>query len=724
MLPVSETVLPAGTCLELKARKFYAQAQDFVLSFIVNFQLSAMTKCFKPPLSGWLGIVLLSQPFFGAEDLAKSEDASESAAPAVAIAVDPADTIDYGPTPMASMSEGHAKSFRIPAPRGLIVSREGEPLAMSEVKFRVVLQLPMIAATAEEAIPALENLTRGIEIPWLNISGNEMVRHYKHRPWVPIPVTPTLEEEELAVIHDQLPKGMSLDPVYERSYPQKELLAHLIGYIGDSLPDQHGPIGEVEYAWPPLIGRAGMEKTLHEELSGVDGVLERLYDSKGNLLNQELARPPRPGNTMVLSINLPMQRKAEEALAKTGRPGAFGAVDADTGDILAMVSYPSFDPNLFIGGIPETTYRELADREDAPFFDRAVLGEYPPGSTFKPFVALAGMEWGTVDGLETKYSGPPVVLIAGRQFKNWSGESEGMMDLRYALTRSCNTWFYQAAIQMGPYAIADVSHRFGLGEKPQLPLPAVGAGHIPNPDVYGDLKSLANFSIGQGRVLASPLQMALAMAALANGTHVPKPRLVIESLDPLTNEVVDQISPEAAYPLHLDPEDLELVREGMWGVVNHGSGTAGRAAMSNPVVYGKTGTSEWAEDSEKRSLAWFTGWVDTEKPRIAFAAITHGQRWETLSGGRSAAPIATMVLREVYQNPDQYAVTLPEGPSRPNPRLTMPLPVTVEITPEDSRFRGRVGGFFKMLFGQRRSEPTEELPLPEESTDIMELTAP
>lgn len=640
------------------------------------------------------------------------------------IVAERADRIDFGPTPMVSLPEGHAKSFRIPAPRGLIVSREGEPLAVSEVKFRVLLRLPVIADSGEEAISAYEKLKEGIEISWLKVSRNEMLRHFEHRPWVPLPVTATLGGEELGLIREALPESMFLDPVYERSYPQKDLTAHLIGYIGDALPDQHGPIGKVEYVWPPLLGRAGMEKTLNGELAGFDGEVERLYDAKAMLINQEIARPPRPGNTVVLSIHLGMQRKAEEALAKTGRPGAFVAVDADTGDILAMVSYPSFDPNLFTGGISEVHYRELADRDDAPFFDRAVLGEYPPGSTFKPFVALAGMEWGNIDGLETKYSGPPVVLIAGRQFKNWSDESEGPMDLRWALTRSCNTWFYQAAIQMGPFAIADLSHRFGLGRKPALPLPAVAAGTIPDPKAYGDLKSLANFSIGQGLVLASPLQMALSMAALANGNHVPKPRLILESLDPLSNEVVERTEPEVAHHLHLDPGDIELVREGMWGVVNHGRGTAGRVAMSNPVVYGKTGTSEWAEDAEKRSLAWFTGWVDAEKPRIAFAAIMQGGRRETLSGGRSAAPIAAAVLGEIYGNPEQYAVTLPEGPSREQPRLTMPLPVLVEITPEETQGRRGVGGLFKMLFGQRRSDLVEELPLPEEPSYIMELTAP
>lgn len=633
-----------------------------------------------------------------------------------------AEEIDFGPTPMLSQAEGHAKSFTLPAPRGMIISSDGEPLAVNKVKHRVVLRLPAVGSTAEEVLDFMEELAGKVDAPWLSLSKNEITRHLHHRPWIPLPVTGDLEEEVSEALEEQLPEGLSLEPVYVRSYPQKELTAHVVGYIGDALPDQHGPIGKVEYLWPPLIGRAGMEKTLDRELQGEDGEIHRLYDKRGNLVNQEIAKPARPGKTTVLSLNMAMQRRAEAALARTGRPGAFVAVDADTGNILAMVSYPSFDPNLFIGGIPTSVYRELADREDAPFFDRAVIGEYPPGSTFKPFVALAGMEWGSVDGLETKYVGPPVVLIDGRPFKNWSSESEGMMDLRYALTRSCNTWFYQAAIKMGPYPIADVSRRFGLGIKPELPLPAVAGGHIPDPDVYGDAKSLANFSIGQGRVLTSPLQMALAMAALANRTHVPKPRLVMETLDPLNNQLIERTEPAIAHPLHLDPAEVDLVHEGMWGVVNHGRGTAGRASMSKPVVYGKTGTSEWAEDSEKRSLAWFTGWVDAEKPRIAFAAITHGKRWETLSGGRSAAPIAADVLREAYRNPEQYAVTVPETRSRPNPRLSMPLAVIAEIDPEEIRPRRRTGGFFQMLFGQRRSGTVEEEPPP--STYIMELTAP
>ncbi len=284
-----------------------------------------------------------------------TDDAETAPPEEIIIEMEPgrADDVAFGPTPMISVPDGHAKSFRIPAPRGLIVSRDGEPLAVNEVKYRVLVRLPKIAKSWQKAKTKLEELTAVFEIPWLSVSDNELERHFTHRPWVPLPVSTTLTKEEIALVFEKLPDGMFLDPVYERSYPQKELMAHLIGYIGDALPDQHGPIGKVEYAWPPLLGRAGIEKTLHESLSGIDGEVERLYNAEAELLNQEIARPPRPGNTMVLSINLALQRKAEEALAKTGRPGAFVAVDADTGDILAMVSYPSFDPNLFIGGIPE-----------------------------------------------------------------------------------------------------------------------------------------------------------------------------------------------------------------------------------------------------------------------------------------------------------------------------------------------------------------------------------
>lgn len=630
----------------------------------------------------------------------------------------PLDRIDFGATPMTTLSDWHLHSFRIPAPRSVIVSSDGIVLARNRVARRLVCRLRESAKTPEEAIARVRGISREIspELSYLTLSDEEIRRHFEHRPWVPLPVTGVISEVFAEAIEPGLPPDCGLDSQYVREYPEGELAAHLIGYIGVALPDQHGPIGKVEYDFPPTEGRAGMEKSLDDRLGGRDGEVLRMVDPLGTVRHQEVIRETEPGRTVVLTLNLAMQRLAKEYLERSGRPGAFVAVDADSGDLLAVASHPSFDPNLFEGGISQAEYDALAKSEAAPLFDRAVSGAYPPGSTFKPFVALAGMASGHIEGSRTLYSGPVGLVIDGRYFKNHSATAEGPMDVRYALVRSCNTWFYQAALDMGAGPIAAMSRRFGFGTAPDLPLPLVAPGNIPDPERYGDPRSLANFSIGQGQVLVSPVQLAYAMAGLANGSFVPKPRLVRETADPITGEVADFFEPAVAHSLELRPEDVDLVRDGLWGVVNHGAGTAGRASMRNPVVYGKTGTSQWATGGKMRYLAWFAGWVDAERPRIAFAAVTQGEGFETLSGGRSAAPIAAGFLRAVYQDPETYAVTLPEGPSRQVSTIVAAAPLPPEILIEDIGPRNPVGGFFRRLFGggrrQARSFPDESFPAP------------
>lgn len=616
----------------------------------------------------------------------------------------PIESINHGPTPMMAMPDWQVKTFRVPAARSVMVSSEGFPLAVNRVAKRLVYRLAAVADSAEAAVEKVRSLSGQFDerVGLLTISEAEVRKHFEHRPWVPLAISGVISREGLGTLGGTLPEGCAFDPVYVREYPQGDLTAHLTGYIGVALPDQHGPIGMVEYAWPPTEGRAGMEITLDEQIRGTDGEVLRLYDSEGELRHQEVVRPPKAGGTLVLSINLGMQRLAREQLEKSGRPGAFVAVDADTGDILAMVSHPSFDPNLFEGGISTANFAALSEGKDAPLFDRAVTGAYPPGSTFKPFVALAGMDSGTISGVRTQFTGPSGLMVDGRYFKNWSAQSFGPMDVRYALVSSCNTWFYQAALATGAAPISSVCARFGLGVAPALPLPSVAPGNIPKPENYGDPRSLANFAIGQGEVLASPVQMAFAMAGLANGRFVPQPRLIRETVDPKSGVTVMHNKVRIAHSLRLHPADVDLVRDGMWGVVNYSGGTAGSAAMRNPVVYGKTGTSQWSVGGRLRSLAWFTGWVDAENPRIAFAVVTQGKGQETLSGGRSAAPIASGVLRKVYAEPEAYAVTLPEGPSRENPNIIAAMVIPEEIIAEEIGPRGPLGGFLRFIFGGRR----------------------
>ncbi|MEM7696866.1 MAG: penicillin-binding transpeptidase domain-containing protein [Verrucomicrobiota bacterium] len=653
----------------------------------------------------------LSTSLSKAEDL---EPVSEELAEASLEAVPAIDSIDYGPTPLLSISEGHAQMFSVPAPRGLVTTATGEPIAISRSAQRLKVRPLALGDSAENVLEALETLPEPISglAALKSVSLEELSNHLTHRPWVPLAITGILSDEDLALLADvDLPDGFKLETVYTREYPHGNLFAHAMGYVGDELPDQHGAIGETEHLWPPLTGRAGLEKTLHDELKGIPGEVSHLYSESGEILNQELAESPTPGKTVVTTLNLEMQRLAMEMLEKSGRPGAFVAVDADTGDILALASYPSYDPNPFVPGISQAAFQELADHEDAPFFDRAVTGEYPPGSTFKPFVALAGMEYGSIHGLHTVYRGPPAMVIDGRQFKNWHKGYESAMDLRWAITRSSNTWFYQAGLDMGSNAMVDVASRFQFGIKPDIPLLAVGDGVVPSVKQAADPRSLANMAIGQGFLLVSPLQLSLAMGAIANGEYVPKPRLIRTLQDPRSNEVTHTFEPEVASQLYLDRRDIEYVREGLWGVVNSSGGTASVASMSLPQVYGKTGTSQWAVDGKERSLAWFAGWVDAKSPRIAFAAVSHGRPGETLSGGRNAGPIASGFLKAAYRSPEMYAVTKPSAPLTPKPRLiaasnNAPEPSEIAVLELDPTRRGLFGsrsrgpGIFERLFNR------------------------
>jgi len=525
-----------------------------------------------------------------------------------------------------------------------------------------------------------------------------------------------LTPEELQGLDERgLPDGFSLQTVYERYYPHPDLFAHIAGYVGEDIPDQHGKLAAVEHLFPPVKGRAGMEKALDRELRGVPGEISRLYDEDGVRRNEELGAPPRPGPTAVLSINFAMQKLAAEALARSGRPGAFVAVDADTGDILAMVSYPSYDTNLFVPGISHEKFQELASAPEAPFFDRAVTGTYPPASTFKSIVAMAGLDRGIIWGLDTLYTGPPSVFIAGRPFKNWHGGHEGSLDVRMAITRSCNTWFYQAGLEIGSRNIIEMARRLGYGTAPDIPLDAVAEGFVPDAKTSSDGRSVANLSIGQGALLASPLQVALAMGGLANGDYLPKPRLVTEWRDPRDGYAIRCVPPVRERSLGLDDSDVRIVHEGMWGATNYHRGTGGAASMGeNPRVYGKTGTAQWAVDGRLRSLAWYTGWVDAPSPRIAFAAVSHGREGETLGGGRHAAPIAAQFLKTAFSEPETYAVVLPAQPSTPVPELVAAvgasdfLPIfEVEVIQTNRRplfRRGSVGngGLLRALFGRRK----------------------
>jgi penicillin-binding protein 2 len=566
-------------------------------------------------------------------------------------------------------------TLKIPPPRGQIVDREGEPLAQNEVAYQVALQFEQFQDVDREYVVdwARTRLARidGKVKGYTAKTDEELYEHYRQRRWMPLYVSGQLESEEAKKIEPMLGSGLALQPVYRRVYPQDSLAAHIIGYSGSVGKLPTGPINYNEPLWEESEGRAGLEKIFDRELTGVPGMKRLLFDEKGNKLLEEQVKRPRPGGTVVTTLNLKWQKLAESVLKKGCERGAFVVIDVVTGEVLVMASRPSFDLNRFIPGIGEEEFRALQDEPGTPLFGRAFQSSYPPASAYKPVVALAALNAGVVTERSTVYS-PASIRIGNHTFRNWSKTPEGDIDVRRALARSCNTWFYQVGIDTGPEVFLSLSRRLGMGEKSGLPLVGETAGLVPSDEwmmknekrriLNGDT---ANMSIGQGSLLASPLQVAQMMAGIGNGGALPKLSLVSQVQD-TRGKVVRASVPERKNWLGVDPVSVEIVRDGMRDVVSGGTGTSGN--LSFTTLAGKTGTAQWGPPSLNQRLAWFAGFLPHDNPRYAFAVLYEGKPGQTVSGGRMAAPMVRNFfeplkddIKEIIEPPKKALVVVPEG---------------------------------------------------------------
>ncbi|NNE90666.1 MAG: hypothetical protein HKN23_03380 [Verrucomicrobiales bacterium] len=581
--------------------------------------------------------------------------------------------------PVESTDEFRHFLVQLPAPRGLILDRRGEPLATNRAAVRLAIRMKALDS-GDVSSPApiaefrrLEGEIRAIIPNLIRIPDAELVDHWKNRPFFPVSISEALqpgETEELraAGLGPEENPAVEFQSFVSRDYPAGPAFAHITGYVGRVFPEQRGQIGKEEFRWCPVEGRTGLEKSMDRELRGENGLLSLLYDEHGREVNREILKVPVPGRTVVTSIHLDMQKLAYDQLEQCEHDGAFVAMDSENGDILAAATYPSYDASEFLPSISPTRYRELKTMEGDPFFNRAISGEYPPGSTFKPIVALAALSKFSINST-TRFSGPPSIWVDGREFKNWNEKHEGTMDVKYALLRSCNTWFYQAGFQTGSEAILRAADKFSIGIAPNIPLEAVATGNAP--EKAPSRRGIANLAIGQGALLASPVQMAAAMTVFANSGHYAHPRLVLQVQDPIDHRLVKTIAPNVERMTFL-PSDIETVREGMWGVVNYGRGTGQRAKLEKPHVFGKTGTAQWSTGGNERRLAWFTGFADAENPKIAFAVLTEGREDEKMSGGRNSAPLAGEFLRTIYEGAADFEVEVPEQLLTSVPSLSRP----------------------------------------------------
>ncbi|MBX3025878.1 penicillin-binding protein 2 [bacterium] len=554
---------------------------------------------------------------------------------------------------MAALSENNRiRLRRDPATRGRVVDRYGAVVIDSQASFDAVLvpedarDLPSVVETLA---PFLGQTTAETQAALDRAAGRPAFQE--------VTIKRNLAYDEVAAIEThqvELP-GVSLRVTPSRVYPHGPSLAHVLGYVGEVTQE------EVErhpnYRPGDVVGKAGLERQWEADLRGVEGGQQIEVDALGRELRVLDEAEAVPGHTLVLSVDLALQEAAERALGDNA--GAVVALDPRNGDVLAMVSEPSFDPNAFTGGIKPALWRELTTHPRHPLNARATQGQYPPGSTFKIIVAAAALEEGIVNPF-TRIGCPGYLAFGNHTFRCWKHGGHGSVNVHDALVGSCDVFFYQVGSRLGVDTIARYAREFGLGAPTGIEIGNERSGLMPDsawkkqrfkqPWQKGETLSVA---IGQGAVTATPLQMAEAVATIATGVRY-QPRLV-QRVEAIDGSLVREIPPRVAAKLEVRDTVLKQVQEALVDVVSRGTGK--NAKLPDIAVGGKTGTSQVVTIGRtrlkasqmkwnQRDHAWFVAFAPAEEPTIAIATLVEHADG---GGGAVAAPIAKEVLKAYFR---------------------------------------------------------------------------
>lgn len=532
------------------------------------------------------------------------------------------------------------KSRPILAPRGKILDRDGRVIVDNHSTFSLLLSRENLK---EEHLKYIAD-GLGIDPEELNVR----IQRYAKRPrYEPIIIKEELTPGDLAFVeahrnHDTFPE-MEIIHTQRRLYPHDGVAAHVVGYVGEISEPELDQAEFAAFKQGDVIGKDGVEKQYNEILMGVDGQRRVLVDSMGRERQTLEMKEAVPGKPLQLTLDLDLQVVAE--LAMDGRRGAVVALDPRNGEVLAMVSRPAFDPNAFAGRIPTKLWREIINDPDKPLLNRAVQAQLAPGSTFKPIMALAGLETGAItEDFSATCRG--VANWYGRPFKCHLRGGHGHVDLHRAIGQSCDVYFYQLGNKMGIDTIAKYASMVGLGKKTGIDLPHEASGLVPSSEwkmrayrqkwFAGETISV---SIGQGALTTTPVQLAAAVGGIATGGIWQKPHLVR-----------NQGAEAPARKADLNLENVQKVVYGMYGVVNEG-GTGVRARLPNIEVCGKTGTAQLASNDylksaagrELKDTAWFVGFAPKSNPEIAVVAM-----FEAGEHGNLAAPIVRDVMKAYF----------------------------------------------------------------------------
>lgn len=545
----------------------------------------------------------------------------------------------------------------VPPTRGLIYDRNGVLLADNQPVFSVTL----VKERTDDVEATLLELGKIITLDQDDIERFHQRQDGHRKPYESVPIKIRLSESEiarLAVDRYRFP-GVEVEAELVRNYPMKGTMAHVLGYVGRINEKELKTLDPTNYSGTHYLGKLGVEKFYEDLLHGYVGFQNVETNARGRVLRILERVDPTPGHDLVLHLDSRLQLRAEEVLA--GRRGALVAIEPKTGGILAMVSTPSFDPNLFVTGIDHQSYKELRESLDIPLFNRALRGQYPPGSTIKPIMGLAGLDTATVNRQSTVWDpGWYQLKNDDRHYRDWKRSGHGRVDLHDAIVQSCDTFFYDMGHKLGVDYMSRYLESFGVGKNWALDIPEGQDGLLPSREWKKGVRGLPwfpgdslNMSIGQGFMLMTPLQLATATAVLANRGVWQRPRLVREIRDENGDDVVIDVQNSPPNIVLKNPDDWDFVFSAMSDVMHGKRGTArasGRDSLFK--IAGKTGTAQVVgiRQGEKydaealaerhRDHALFVGFAPVDDPQIAVAVLV-----ENGGGGSStAAPVGRAIF--------------------------------------------------------------------------------
>ncbi|ATB27148.1 penicillin-binding protein 2 [Melittangium boletus] len=599
------------------------------------------------------------------------------------------------------------KEVRLRADRGLIKDRRGTILVDSRPSFDAFVTPAFCTNCADEVLPRLGELLGWDEATRKRMEDQIRIAR-RAAPFIPLPVRVDLTRDEYDRINarrDML-DGVEVVPVPHRNYRTGSVLSHVLGYMNEINPDELERLNAEggRYALGDYIGRRGLERSFESALCGTDGVRKEVVNARGRVLeefNDKLGKdtqvPSRPGNNLVLSLDMRLQEAAEQAFP--GSAGALVVVDVKTGFIRALVSRPGFDSNLLTGRITSSQMYALARDPLQPMVNRVSANHFSPGSTFKVISTLAAYKSGLFRP-ETVVTCTGSYRLGARAWRCHKDSGHGPVNGKTALQYSCDAWFYKVADTIGLDPIADMGKALGLGAPTGIGVLAEVPGIMPSSEYHdkvspgGYTKGMAlNSVMGQGDVNATPLQVVMLYAAIANGGTLLKPQLV-ERVEGLDGSVVEKFDPQVVRKVAIPEAHRKSVMDALVATVNEPGGTAYRAAagvrehLKDVVVAGKTGSAQVAAigairlkehqmDFFQRDHAWFAGIAPADEPEIAVVVLNeHGGH-----GGVDAAPAGMAVIQKYFELKKEDA-------TRPPPRVDTPYASSASAQDESTLTRG------------------------------------